>query len=183
MKQNTHCLKRVTNILHLHKEHTIMALNKLWQNVQIFKTGVVQNLAGKFISHLKYPFRLCIKNTNYLQWLTFKCMFQRKYNWHNDMLLATISANSTSNNYQWNCPQFINRRQKNSKFIQETKCVHSALTALLWILNFNTRETINEAISCFDVINRQETARYEFLTAVLLKTSPPEHYVVITDRH
>lgn len=182
MKQNTHCMKRVTNIFHLHKEHTIMALNELWQNVQIFKTGVVRSLAAKFTSHLKYPFRLCIKNTNYLQWLTFKCMFQMEYNWHNDLLLATISANSTSNNYQWNCPHFINRRQKNSKFIQVTKCVHSALTELLWILN--TRQTMNEeALSCFDVINRQETARSEVLTAIPLETSLPERYVVITDRH
>lgn len=118
MKQNTHCLKRVTNIFHLHREHTIMPVNKFWQNVQIFKTSVVKSLATKFTSHLKYPFSSSLKNTNYLQGFTFKCMFQREYNWHNDLLLATISANSTSNNYQWNCPNFINRRQKNSKFIQ-----------------------------------------------------------------
>jgi len=28
MKQNTHCMTRVTNIFHLHKEHTIVPLNK-----------------------------------------------------------------------------------------------------------------------------------------------------------
>jgi len=79
---------------------------------------VVKSLAAKFTSHLKYPFRSYIKNTNYLQRITFKCTFQREYNWHNDLLLATISANSTSNNCQWKCPHFINRRWKNSKFIQ-----------------------------------------------------------------
>jgi hypothetical protein len=40
-----------------------------------------------------------------------------------------------------------------------------------------------EALNCFDVINRQEIARYEVLTAVLLETSLPECCVVITDRH
>jgi len=119
--------KGVTDIFHLHKEHALMPLNKFWQNEQIFKTGVVKSLAAKITSHLKYPFRSCIKNTNYLPWLTFKCMFQREYNWHNDLLLATISANSTSNNYQWNCPHFINRRQKNSKFIQVTVNVYIVL--------------------------------------------------------
>jgi len=128
MRQNTHCMERVTNIFHLHKEHNLMPLNKFWQNVQIFKTGAVKSLAAKFIGHLKYPFRSCIKNTNHLQWLTFKCMFRREYNWHNDLLLATISANSTSNNNnQWNCQHFINRRQKNSKFIQVTINVHIVL--------------------------------------------------------
>jgi hypothetical protein len=184
MKQNTHCMKTVINIFHLHKEHSIMALNKLRQNVQILKTGVVQSLAAKFTSHLKYPFRLCIKNTNYLQWLIFKCMFQREYNWHNEMLLAKISAKSISNNYQWNCPHTSQiGDRKNSKFIQVTKCVHSALTELLRILNF-VRETMNEEdLSCSDVINRQEIARSEVLTAVPLETSLPERYVVTNDRH
>jgi len=40
-----------------------------------------------------------------------------------------------------------------------------------------------EALSCFDVINRQEIARSEVLTAVPLETSLPECYVVITERH
>lgn len=112
----------------IYTKHTLfMSLNKFWQNTQIFKTGVVKSLTAKFTSHLKYPFRSCIKNTNYLPWLTLKCMFQREYNWHNNLLLATISANSTSNNYQWNCPHFINRRQKNSKFIQVTVNVYIVL--------------------------------------------------------
>jgi hypothetical protein len=66
----------------------------------------------------------------------------------------------------------------------DCKCVHSALIELLRILNFNTRETLNEeALSCFDVINRQEIAGYEVLTAVPLESSLPECFVMITVGH
>jgi len=40
-----------------------------------------------------------------------------------------------------------------------------------------------KALSCFDVINRQEIARSEVLTAITLETSLTECNVVINDRH
>jgi hypothetical protein len=55
------------------------------------------------------------------------------------------------------------------KFTHDYECVHGALTELLYILDLNTRETISEALGCFDVINRQEIAGSGVLTDILLK--------------